>query len=106
MESAKLRFPCKVVVDGRELVLWRSKDGRVHVFDIRCPHNGVRLSLGSVAGELLVCAGHGWSFGAGGRCHWTPPGHRFDDTCNAVAHNAWEFDGQVWVELGTPPPSS
>lgn len=93
------RYPIKVLVGGREVCVWRSRDGRVHAFDNRCPHNGVRLSVGSVAGDVLVCAAHGWSFAGDGRCAWTPPGHPFDPDCDVVAHRAWEDGGQVWVEV-------
>lgn len=97
--AAVAKFPRKVTVGEREIVVWRSKDGTVHAMDNRCPHNGVRLSVGSIAGDLLVCAAHGWSFAGDGRCAWTPPGHPFDPDCDVIAHQAWEDGEHVWVQI-------
>jgi phenylpropionate dioxygenase-like ring-hydroxylating dioxygenase large terminal subunit len=53
---------------GRELVLWRSSAGEVHVSDAYCLHLGAHLGVrGTVDGEELVCPWHGW--------HWDGEGH-------------------------------
>lgn len=60
-------------VDGRGLVVWRADDGTLNVWEDRCPHRGVRLSLGHHRGEVLQCQYHGWQFGAGdGACRFVP----------------------------------
>ncbi len=61
------------VLDGSPLAVWRGADGVARAWENRCPHRGVRLSIGSVAGDELVCRYHGWRFaGADGRCTRIP----------------------------------
>ena len=53
---------------GEPLVLWRGPDGAPRVMSDLCVHRGTALSLGWISGEELVCAYHGWRYGADGRC--------------------------------------
>ncbi|WP_322068807.1 Rieske 2Fe-2S domain-containing protein [Paraburkholderia bannensis] len=58
---------------GAGLVVWRADDGRVNVWEDRCPHRGVRLSLGHHRGDTLQCQYHGWRFASGeGACRAVP----------------------------------
>jgi phenylpropionate dioxygenase-like ring-hydroxylating dioxygenase large terminal subunit len=59
--------PVTVRRRGEELVLWRSAGGTIHVQRDRCPHRGVRLSLGRVFGERLACRYHGVQVDGQGR---------------------------------------
>jgi phenylpropionate dioxygenase-like ring-hydroxylating dioxygenase large terminal subunit len=52
--------PVLVRVAGREIVVFRAASGALGALDERCPHRGMRLSLGAVEGEELVCRYHGW----------------------------------------------
>lgn len=56
----------------RDIVLWRGESGRLHAWDNRCPHRGLRLSLGAVRGDRLVCGYHGWHYGEDGQCDFVP----------------------------------
>ena len=47
---------------GRELAVWRADDGTVNVWENRCLHRGVRLTLGRNEGGELVCQYHGWRY--------------------------------------------
>ena len=40
---------------GQELAVWRDDAGEVNVWENRCPHRGVRLSLGVNVGDQLKC---------------------------------------------------
>ena len=53
---------------GTELVVWRATDDTVNVWEDRCPHRGVRLSLGHHRGEVLQCQYHGWQFDGRDHC--------------------------------------
>lgn len=53
---------------GEPLVVWRRADGTPRVMSDLCVHRGTALSLGWVKGDELVCAYHGWRYGADGRC--------------------------------------
>jgi len=47
---------------GRELAVWRADDGFVNVWENRCLHRGVRLSVGTNDGRELICRYHGWRY--------------------------------------------
>ncbi len=88
---------------GQELALWRDDAGAVNAWANRCPHRGVRLSIGIHTGGELRCRYHGWRFAAGsGRCTLIPahPGQKPASTLHATVHRAVERHGYVWVGLG------
>ena len=83
---------------GRELVLFRTEDGRAQVFDAYCPHLGAHLGHGGrVEGSRLVCPFHGWSFEPGGRCVAIPYAKRIPPQAVAAAHPTVEGSGMVFV---------
>lgn len=47
---------------GQELAIWRADDGNVNVWENRCLHRGVRLSIGINDGAELKCQYHGWRY--------------------------------------------
>ena len=92
---------------GQDLVVWRSLGGVAQVWRDRCPHRGVRLSLGRILGGRLSCAYHGWEFAPdSGRCEAIPaladlvqlPGQ-----IRASVSTATESRQMVWVHLPTDP---
>lgn len=53
---------------GREMIAWRSADGRVAVMDAYCEHLGAHLGFGGrVEGDRIVCPFHGWEWNREGR---------------------------------------
>jgi phenylpropionate dioxygenase-like ring-hydroxylating dioxygenase large terminal subunit len=88
-----------VIVDGREVVIWRGADGVAHVWEDRCPHRGMRLSLGFVRDNALNCLYHGWQYGAGSQCLRIPahPDLTVPPTIRANAYAAAETGGMVWM---------
>ncbi|MBB2200388.1 Rieske (2Fe-2S) protein [Gluconacetobacter tumulisoli] len=90
---------------GRDLVVWRDAGGQAHVWDDRCPHRGMRFSLGIVRAGMLACLYHGWRFGPDGRCAHIPahPELSPPPTLRADPLTAAERDGLVWVALGDAP---
>lgn len=101
------------VVDGAEIVVWRTVAGRVQVWVDRCPHRGMRFSFGFVRGEELACLYHGWQFAADGGCTRIPahPDLTPPATICSDAYEAREADGLVWfwpvrgTSPDAPPPS-
>lgn len=60
---------------GRDLVLWRDRDGQVVLCDAYCPHLGAHLGFGGVVtDDGMRCPLHGWLFDADGRCVAVPAG--------------------------------
>ena len=52
----------------RDMVLYRTSDGRAHVLDAYCEHLGAHLGYGGkVKDDVIVCPFHGWEWDAGGR---------------------------------------
>ena len=58
---------------GEEVALWRDDAGNLNAWQNRCPHRGVRLSIGTHMGTELRCQYHGWRFASGsGQCSFIP----------------------------------
>jgi len=90
------------------VVLWRSPNG-VSAFHDLCIHRGTPLSLGWIGNGQLICAYHGWQYGADGTCTHIPsiPVDRgIPAKARAVTYQATEKYGLVWVCLKTPVPKS
>lgn len=87
------------------LVLWRDGGGAVRAFRDVCVHRGTALSLGCVDGDELVCAYHGWRYGADGACTaipQLPDPTRVPARARALAYRTTERYGLVWVALEAP----
>ncbi|RUT26104.1 oxidoreductase [Asaia sp. W19] len=85
-------------LNGQELVLWRGPDGVVHGWEDRCPHRGVRLSLGFIRDGRLACAYHGWQFDGAGQCRAIPahPALNPPSTIRTRSFKIVEQAGLVW----------
>jgi phenylpropionate dioxygenase-like ring-hydroxylating dioxygenase large terminal subunit len=83
-----------------KLVLYRSA-GSIVVARDSCPHRGVPLSKGSVVGGELVCAYHGLSFAADGRCTRIPAQPEITPSARLSMRTfpAVEHLGLVWTCL-------
>lgn len=97
-------------LDGEELALWRAGDGTAQAWKNRCPHRGVRFTLGRVINGRLSCAYHGWEYQAGdGRCVSIPAHPRTVVPRNICAqtYRVTEAQGMIWAtrapELATIP---
>jgi vanillate O-demethylase monooxygenase subunit len=89
-----------------DLVLFRGEGGPVVVARDRCPHRGMRLSLGVVAEGQIVCPYHGLHFDGGGRCVAIPsqPGAVIPDRLALDILPTVERFGLIWTSFasGTP----
>lgn len=102
------RHVYRTMLAGHELVAWRASDGGIQVWDNRCPHRGVRLSLGEVVGDELRCQYHAWRFGKSGVCTFIPaqPDMTVPGTIRARAWPVAVAGGLVWTgtdPVGPPP---
>jgi phenylpropionate dioxygenase-like ring-hydroxylating dioxygenase large terminal subunit len=95
--------PRAVKLLDEDIVLWRVGD-RVHAWRDLCLHRGTRLSLGSVQGETLVCAYHGWTYNGEGRCVRFPahPTQTPPAKAQATVYQSQIKYDWVWVCLGQP----
>jgi nitrite reductase/ring-hydroxylating ferredoxin subunit len=96
---------------GSEIVVWRDGGGAVHAWEDRCPHRGMRLSLGFIRGDQIACLYHGWRYDAAGQCRYIPahPQLTPPETIRVPVLASTERMGMVWVwadgrPQGDPPP--
>lgn len=92
-------------LQGDELALWRADDGTAQAWANRCPHRGLRFTLGRVLDGKLSCAYHGWEYQAGdGRCVGIPAHPQMPAPRNvcATTFKTVEADGMIWVSRGSP----
>jgi nitrite reductase/ring-hydroxylating ferredoxin subunit len=90
---------------GQEIAVWRDDAGAVNAWENRCPHRGVRLSIGLNTGTELRCQYHGWRYATGsGQCTFIPahPGQKPSSSIRTNVFGAVEQYGFVWVHLGQP----
>jgi len=64
--------PVARVLLDEELIVYRTSSQRVVVAHDLCIHRGVPLRLGTQVGDELICAYHGFRYGADGRCTAVP----------------------------------
>ena len=83
-----------VKVAGRSLALFRA-GGRPAAVDDQCAHRRMKLSLGTVCRERLVCPYHGWSFDRDGRGE-SPSAPRVQ--AGVTSYDCAESRGVVWVK--------
>lgn len=92
---------------GQELAIWRADDGYVNVWENRCLHRGVRLSIGINDGAELKCQYHGWRYAnrtAG--CTYIPA-HPADAPARRITNRTYpvkERFGLVWAALSGDAP--
>lgn len=84
---------------GRELAVWRADDDHVNVWENRCLHRGVRLSIGINDGRELKCQYHGWRYqNRTAGCTYIPA-HPADAPARTIANRTFkavERYGLVW----------
>lgn len=112
--AASPQVGCERVTLGmlfdQELAVWRGRSGVVQVWDNRCPHRSVRLTLGRVVDDELACRYHGWRYGRDGRCSTIPahPGAAPPPAACVPTYAAQESGGLIWARLDdrpeAPPP--
>ncbi len=88
---------------GHDLVLWRDGEGRARCHFDRCPHRGVKLSLGRVRDGQLECRYHGFRFDGGGRCTRMPcegASARIPKGLELDALVVTEVHGLIWLWWG------
>ncbi|TPI40160.1 Rieske 2Fe-2S domain-containing protein [Mesorhizobium sp. B3-1-6] len=84
---------------GREFAVWRADDGYVNIWENRCLHRGVRLSIGINDGRELKCQYHGWRYSnrtAG--CTYIPA-HPADAPARTITNRTYpavERYGLIW----------
>ena len=83
---------------SEDLVLYRTASGEARAVSPYCPHLGAHLGhTGSVDGETIRCAFHGFCFDRAGACVSTPYGTRPPPTARLGVRHVREQHGVVLV---------
>jgi phenylpropionate dioxygenase-like ring-hydroxylating dioxygenase large terminal subunit len=102
--SEQLRSrPLGVQLFGRRLVLYRAQTGQPVAMDARCWHMGADLSAGSVVGDRIKCAFHGWEFGSSGRCELIPAQAAVPQCAQQQSYPVAETAGAVFIFPSSAP---
>src|SRR5689334_14413777 len=101
--------PLGVVLAGEKLVFFRDANGEARALIDRCPHRGVKLSLGRVTEEgCIECPFHAWQFDGAGKTTYIPlnPDAKRENYSATPLH-VREIGGVLWVYTdasGAAPP--
>jgi nitrite reductase/ring-hydroxylating ferredoxin subunit len=87
---------------GEEIVVWRDVSGAAHAWEDRCPHRGMRLSMGFVRADRIACLYHGWQYGTDGHCLYIPahPEMQVPPSIVTWRHSCCEALGMIWIHFG------
>ncbi|MEO0852909.1 MAG: aromatic ring-hydroxylating dioxygenase subunit alpha [Cyanobacteria bacterium J06648_11] len=94
--------PLSIELWHQAIVLYRDSGKQVRALEDRCPHRHVKLHHGSVVGDNLQCAYHGWCFDGAGQCSQVPylEAKQKLPTCTIRSYPVQERDGFIWVFPG------
>jgi len=86
----------------RPVVLYRRESGDVTALEDRCAHRAYPLSEGTLEGDLLVCAYHGFTYDAAGTCVRVPSQVNVPTGVCVRRFPVREEPPYVWIWLGEP----
>ena len=92
----------QVIVWEQAIAIYRDIQGQLHGLEDACPHKGVNLHKGEVAGSNLVCPYHGWEFSQSGECvkiPYLPPAQKLP-CAKARSYPMEEKYNIIWVFPG------
>lgn len=87
---------------GQHLLLFRTADGQAVVLDDRCPHRAAPLSMGTLDGDRVVCAYHGFSYAPDGQCVGVPSQRNVPYGAQVRSYPVLDRPPFVWVWPGNP----
>ncbi|HUA25006.1 MAG TPA: Rieske (2Fe-2S) protein [Steroidobacteraceae bacterium] len=109
IEEVVARHIVQAQVLGQEIAIWRDDTGFANAWENRCPHRGVRLSIGLNTGHELRCQYHGWRYSSrSGQCSFIPaqPDRKPANAIRATTYGCTEQYGFVWVNLSNTQPTA
>jgi phenylpropionate dioxygenase-like ring-hydroxylating dioxygenase large terminal subunit len=94
---------------NRELVLYRTTDGRIQAMNNACVHRGAALAMGSLSGDCIVCPYHGWHYQPDGNCVKIPsqsPTATISNQAKMTTYPVRDKYGWIWLWLGDREPEN
>jgi len=98
--------PLRVKLLGEDLVLFRTRNGRLGLIRSFCPHRLAPLFYGRVEADGLRCPYHGWMFAPDGKCLEMPniPAEiAFTEQIHHSGYPCAERGGIIWTYMGRSP---
>lgn len=90
---------------GQELAIWRAEDGYINVWENRCLHRGVRLTIAQNDGRELKCQYHGWRYANRTAACTYIPAHPANAPARTITNRTFPIrnvGGLVWTTVGHP----
>jgi phenylpropionate dioxygenase-like ring-hydroxylating dioxygenase large terminal subunit len=81
----------------RDVVLFRSQDGKVVAMEDACPHRLLPLSMGRLKGDAIECGYHGVVFDCTGKCMRVPGQEMIPANAVVKTFPTHENMGLVWI---------
>jgi len=103
-DKLKPKKATAVKLMGRDLVVYRTDQGKPVILDAYCPHMGAHLAQGKVQGSSIRCMFHNWKYNSQGICEEIPS---LGGKCGVDARvKMWPCEdryGLIWVWTGEKP---
>jgi phenylpropionate dioxygenase-like ring-hydroxylating dioxygenase large terminal subunit len=91
-----------VKLSGYSIAVFRTMDGELGAIEDKCVHRRMKLSLGTIEDDRLVCRYHGWSFESNGQGR--SPATPYMHACIA-SFDCGDANGAIWIKRpGTDQP--
>lgn len=98
-----LPFATKLL--GEELVVFRTRAGKLGVLHKHCSHRGASLEFGLISDEGIRCGYHGWHYATDGRILDVPAETKPGSYAQRICHGAYpteEYKGIIFIYMGPP----
>jgi len=95
--------PLRLKFLGEDLVLFRTRNGKVGLIGAYCSHRLGPLFFGRVEDDGIRCPYHGWKFAPGGKCVEmpnVPAEQQFMDEIRHPGYSCTEHGGIIWTYMG------
>jgi phenylpropionate dioxygenase-like ring-hydroxylating dioxygenase large terminal subunit len=92
-----------ITILGENIVFFRNQNGTIIALEDRCCHRNVKLSLGFLEGENIVCGYHGWRYNNEGKCVQIPSQTKLSkipQTAEIKSYPVREFNRWIWIFIG------
>eukprot|EP00659_Diplonema_papillatum_P017103 gene17103-26238_t len=87
-----------VQVCGKQLVAFRTKEGKLGILDAYCPHLGANLAVhGKVVDNCVVCPFHAWRFNTEGDCEGIEYSDSIPKGSNITSYPSFEALNLIYV---------
>jgi len=100
------KWTLKVRLLGEDLILFRSRHGKLGLIQAQCPHRRASFEHGIPTAQGIRCPYHGWEFGLKGEClnqPNEPDNAAFREKVGANAYSVQELGGLLFAYMGPQP---